>query len=133
MADEAPQRFSEDLANNRKKASWHSTIGLAAGSGLGAILASSNKLKGWSFAAKVMDIGFLGWAFGLISGMWSESGANQNSALKLDSKMIGLEHENAALKQTVTQLGGHVVETHENHVEKVKAAKEECCGCHLKR
>ena len=63
-------------------------------------------LKGWEFFSKLTDTTFLGWIMGMVVGAGTERHANQNSALKMDAKVIGMAHENAYLREKVADLSG---------------------------
>jgi hypothetical protein len=133
MAQDKPETFSSELSKNIKASASHSTIGLLAGVGIGSFMAASSKLKGWAFAAKAIDWGFLGAMIGMVTGLWKERSDNQASALKMDSKLIHLEHENAWLKAAAEQ-GIQVSEHMESHTEKLKSerAAAEDCKCKAK-
>ena len=135
MAQDKPELFTSELTKNANASASHSTIGLVAGLGIGSVLAASSKLKGWAFAAKAMDWGFLGAVFGMISGLWKERSSNQASALKMDSKLITLEHENAVLKSAVVEQGIPLPDQMDNHAEKLKSEREadDCNKCKFKR
>ena len=135
MSDDKPQRFSDELAKNAKKGRGSEVMGLAIGAGIGAAFASLSKLKSTDYMIKVFDLAFFGMLGGMIGRLWNERRDNQNSAVKLDSKMMHLEHENKWLKHAVVELGGDVPELKDNHADKIKSdrAAAEDCKCHLKK
>lgn len=130
MVDDRPELFTTELAKNARHGARYEGFGALAGLGLGSVLAASRNLKGASFLARVIDFTFFGWLGGLVARLWTERSDNQTSALKLDSKLIHLEHENKVLKDTVHKLGGELVV--ENHAEKLQSERVGDCGCRFR-
>lgn len=135
MAYDKPEYFTDELAKNSRKSAWYELVGVLVGGALGSVVASARNLSGWQFLSKATDFAFVGWLVGLSGRLWSEKANNQTSALQMDSKLIGLQHENKWLKAKVTELGGQLPEAVENHAEKIlseRAAPPDTCPCRFK-